>query len=71
MPNRTTTTPELTPQERRRYDLMIEAGGLDVEALDWEGRDALVWLVRWDNPTIEGVCQLLEAAHAAGKAAAR
>lgn len=52
---------------RRR---MASAGSIDLDTLSEQGRRILAWLAEWDDWTVDGVIELLTAAHRAGKAAA-
>ena len=59
--------------ERRRR--IVSAAGIDVDDLSPHGRRILDWLVDWDEPTVEGIVELVSAtrampegvAHEAGK----
>ena len=46
---------------------MLEAGGIDPEELPRQGRRILAWLAETDDPTVDGVVDLLAAAHRAGR----
>lgn len=45
---------------------MLEAGGLDPDDLTDQGRRTLAWLAELDDPTVEGVADILTAARLAG-----
>lgn len=46
---------------------MLDAGSIDPEGLSRQGRRILAWLAETDDPTVDGVVDLLAAAHRAGR----
>jgi hypothetical protein len=54
--------------ERRRR--ILTAAGIDVDDLSEHGRRILDWLVDWDEPTIDGIVELVAATRAAAEGAA-
>ncbi|HMG45543.1 MAG TPA: hypothetical protein VK611_29690 [Acidimicrobiales bacterium] len=46
---------------------MSDAGGIDSEELPRQGRRILAWLAETDDPTVDGVVDLLAAARRAGR----
>ena len=48
-------------------DRMLDAGGIDPEELPRQGRRILAWLAETDDPTVDGVVDLLAAARRAGR----
>jgi hypothetical protein len=52
--------------ERRRQ--IVTAAGIDVDDLSEHGRRIIDWLADWDEPTVEGVVELVAATRAAAAA---
>lgn len=50
---------------------MLAAGALDLGSLTPQARRTLAWLAESDHPTVQGVADLLTAAHDAGRRAER
>jgi hypothetical protein len=62
--------PNRTPAERLarrtfhrsgRRRRIVTGAGIDVDGLSEHGRRILDWLVDWDEPTIDGIAQLIAA----------
>jgi len=61
---------QATTAARFRHQ-MLEAGGLEPDDLSDQARRTLAWLAESDDPTVNGVADLLKAARVAGHHAAR
>lgn len=51
---------------RDRFERVVEAAGVDVDTLSPKARMDLVWMAGWEDPTIEGAIEVLEAARGIG-----
>lgn len=58
--------PPLRHTSAEYFDRMTEALGTDPGTLSPQAQRILVWLAGWDDPTITGIVELLEAARQAG-----
>jgi hypothetical protein len=58
-------------QETEWLRRMLRAGHIDADQLSNHAHGILAWLAEWDDWTVDGVAELLTAAHRAGQEAAR
>jgi hypothetical protein len=56
--------------EARRRHRLVAAAGIEAEGLSAQAQRILVWLSGWDDPTIDGVVEIVLAARAAAEVAA-
>jgi hypothetical protein len=52
-----------------RYRRLVEAAAIAPDALSPKGRRTLDWLAEWDEPTIEGLVEILGAVRTAAQMA--
>jgi hypothetical protein len=56
--------------EARQRHRLVAAAGIDADKLPAQAQRTLVWLSGWDDPTIDGLVEILLAARTAAEVAA-